>query len=88
MRIVRLQSNAKYTGLHKCHIGCKYDFLGGKYHPYNVRISHKLNHKLGTYLHVKWEYLNKMGLIIGKFQVLAQFFWKWSHSRHDQNLKV
>ena len=33
------------------------------YNVFDVRISHKLNHKLGTYLHVMWEYLNKMGLI-------------------------
>ena len=25
MRIIRIPSNAKYTGLHICHIGCKCD---------------------------------------------------------------
>ena len=33
------------------------------YNVFDVRISHKLNHKPGTYLHVKGEHLNKMGLI-------------------------
>ena len=42
-----------------------------EYNVFDVRIC-----KLGTYLYIKWEYLNKVGFILGKFQVLANFFGK------------
>ena len=65
MRIISIPSNTKYTGLHKCHIGCKYDFWGKEYHPYmpliptncNLLNILTLSNMKGTIYASKWDQL-------------------------------
>ena len=76
MRIIRIPSNAKYTGLHICHIGCKYDFFEKKCHPYMPLIPTNCNLlKILTFSDMKGTiYASKLDqLVMMTFAVVARY---------------